>query len=109
MQTQVSYDSPMKQVESIEHNHQANRNKHSMVHQIHPDEKTDSLEKLTAALLSENAEHNESLQHAIGKRILPHSEEHTIPVADASTSKHLGIDRGILMIGFYTFMFSINL
>ena len=98
MQTQVSDDSAMKQVEGIEHNHQLNRNEHSMVDQMHPDEKTDSLEKLSAALLSQNADHNESMQHAIGKRILPHSEEHTIPVADASTSKHLGIDRGILIL-----------
>ena len=98
MQTQVSDDSSMKQVESIEHSPQLNRNKHSMVDEIHPDERIDSLEKLSAALMSPNAEHNESIQRAIGKRILPHSEEHTIPVADASTSKHLGIDRGILIL-----------
>ena len=70
------------------------KDKLSLSNQLHADEKGDLLDKLSAALFLPNSDHNDRNPNDSDKRIIPNSKEQTVPVADASTSNILGINKG---------------
>ena len=82
----------------LEHAQEAAKHHISDSNSLHQDEEDGLLGKLSAAMLIQNGNHDDSHRNDTIKHIIPNSKEQISAVADESISNNLKMDQGITKI-----------
>ena len=80
---------------NLEHEQELAKHHISDSNSLHQDDKDSLVGKLSAAMLMQNGNHNDSLRNDTIKHIIPTSKEQISAVADESISNNLKMDQGI--------------